>query len=61
MYSDELFKYLDERMWIISPDEYAYICYTCPQISNIKYDAFSDNFDIWTDDRYHFRFKVKKE
>lgn len=61
MYSDELFRYLEERRYILSTNEYLHVCYTCPQINDVKYNAFSDEFEIWTDDRYNFRFKVKKE
>ena len=58
MYDFELLKYLNERNYEVSTDEYLYICKTCPQIINVKYNAFSDEFEASTEDRNYFRFKV---
>lgn len=58
MYDNELGQYLDSKGYSLSTDEYLYVCYTCPQINKVKYDAFSDYFEVWTDDKGYFRFEV---
>jgi hypothetical protein len=58
MYDWELRQYLEVRGYKLSTNEYLHVCYTCPQINHVKYDAFSDDFEVWTDDRNYFRFKV---
>lgn len=34
------------------------ICRESPQIDHVKYDAFSDRFQIWTTDGYYWNIKV---
>ena len=38
---------------------YIDVC-SSPQIIRTHYDAFGDYFEIWTDDRYYWKFQVKK-
>ena len=61
MYSWEIQQLMELKNYLISVEEYLRICGTSPQIREIKYDAFQDNFMIETDDRYKVHFKVKKE
>ena len=61
MHDWELEQYLGERRYKITPDEYLYICNTCPQIRQVIYDKQSDNFRVWTDNRNCFSFKVYRE
>lgn len=58
MYDWELSQYLNEKKYILTHKEYLYVCNTCPQINHVKYDAFTDDFEVWTDGGCHFRFKV---
>lgn len=57
MYDWEIQNYLKERNYTLTNDEYIYICNTCPQISCVEYNAFENNFEIWTDCDY-FKFYV---
>lgn len=60
MYSWEIEQLLKLKNYLISNKEYFEICKTSPQIKRIKYEPFEDDFYIWTDDQYNFKFKVKK-
>lgn len=57
MYDWELKRFLQERQYQLESKEYLYMCNTCPQINHVKYNAFEDCFEIWTDCDY-FKFKV---
>ena len=61
MYSWEIQNLLELRNYLISVKEYLYICNTSPQIREVKYDLYCDNFMIDTEDNYKVYFKVKKE
>ena len=58
MYSWEIDKILNENNFAINAETYIQIISTSPQINHIKYQAFGDYFEIWTDDRYEWKFKV---
>lgn len=49
------------RDYIISNEEYFKILETSPQIKGVEYKPYEDNFYLWTDDRYTFKFKVYKK
>jgi len=57
MYDYEIQNYLQERNYKLTNKEYDYMCSTCPQINHIKYNAFENNFEVWTDYSY-FKFYV---
>ena len=57
MYDWEIQNYLKERNNMLSSEEYINICRTCPQINHIKYNAFENCFEAWTQYNY-FKFKV---
>lgn len=61
MYSWEIKNLMELRNYLISVKEYLYICNNSPQIREVKYDPYQDNFMIETDDNYKVYFKVKKE
>ena len=60
MYDYEIQRYLEERNYNLSNKEYFYVCNTCPQINHIKYDAWSNKFDLWTMDGSHWAISVYK-
>lgn len=60
MYSYEIEELLKLRNYLISVKEYVEITKSS-QINHIKYDPFNDEFNIWTDDRYCFKTKIRKE
>lgn len=57
MYDWELRNYLEERNYRLTNKEYIYICNTCPQLYHIKYNAFENNIEAWSDYN-HFKFYV---
>lgn len=59
MYSHEIERLLKIRQFIISYNEYCEILMTSPQINHVKYNDKDDTFNIKTDDRYDFKFKIK--
>ncbi len=61
MYSHEIKQLLEYRNFIISNLEYFEVCKTSPQIAGIQYKPDEDNFYIWTNDNYNFKFKVYKK
>ena len=60
MYSWEIEQLLKIKEFIISNEDYFKILETSPQIRGVEYKPFEDNFYMWTDDRYNFKFKVYK-
>ena len=58
MYSHEIEQLMKLRNYLISNKEYFYILDTSPQIRGIEYKPYEDNFYMWTDDNYNFKFKV---
>lgn len=61
MYSWEIQQLMELKNYLISVREYLNICDTSPQIREVKYDPYQDNFMIDTDDNYKVYFKVKKD
>jgi hypothetical protein len=60
MYSWEIQELMELRNYLLSVEEYLHICSTSPQIREVHYNPYEDNFNIKTDDRYDWTFKVKK-
>lgn len=60
MYSHEIDRYMTERNYKLTRDEYKWISSISrsPQISEIKYDCFNNNFNIYTKDGYHWTFTL---
>lgn len=61
MYTWEIEQLMKLKNYLINVEEYLKICGTSPQIREVKYDPYQDNFMIDTDDNYKVYFKVKKE
>lgn len=59
MYSFEIDQAIKSRNYIVDSKVYLHICQSSPQISRVKYDPFQNNFDIWTNDKYHWTFRVR--
>lgn len=61
MYDFEISQYLASRNHSLSNKEYTYICDTYPQINHIKYDAWSNKFEMWSNIGGYWSFSVYKE
>lgn len=59
MYSYEIDQLLKSKNYNINPETYIHICKTSPQIIRTKYEPYENIFNIWTNDNYHWTFKVK--
>lgn len=60
MYSWEIYEVIKNNNYNISVEDYIKILSTSPQIREVKYNVFEDNFNIYTEDNYNINFKVKK-
>ena len=58
MYSYEIQELLELRKNLISIQDYIKIIQTSPQIDHILYK--DNNFEMYTNDYYKFKFKIKK-
>lgn len=58
MYSEEIDSLLSSHNYMIDSRVYNHICDSSPQISYIKYDAFSQKTTIVTNDGYSWIFIV---
>lgn len=60
MYSWEINNFISSKHNTLTSNEYIEISDISknPQISRIKYDPFKNEFNIWTDDNYHWTISV---
>ena len=61
MYSYEIQRLLELRNYLISNQEFLEIFFTSPQITRVKYNAFTDEHETWTSDNYYFKYKVYRK
>ena len=61
MYSWEIDKILNENNFTINAETYIQIISTSPQINHIKYQAFGDYFEIYTEDMGYWKFRVARK
>ena len=60
VYSWEIRQLLDLKQELLEYQEYLKVISTSPQIDYIEYLPNEDKLHITTDDRYDFKFKVKR-
>lgn len=61
MYSREIDNILKLNNYNIASDTYINISSTSPQITHVKYDPYSQYFEIWTNDDYYWKFNVYRK
>lgn len=61
MYSWEIENFFKNTNYSITPDDYQKIVTESPQINHIKYEPYSNDFIISTDDNYTWRFKINNK
>jgi len=61
MFTWEIQKLMELKNYLLTSQEYLTICKTSPQIREVKYDPYQDNFMIETEENYKVYFKVKKK
>lgn len=57
MYSYEIDNIVKENNYNVPSSVYETLI-SLPQINHIKYDAYSDDFQIWTTDGYYWKIKI---
>ena len=60
MYSREIEDILKSRNYNIDSNTYLNIC-SSTQIVRVKYDPYSQYFEIWTNDDYYWKFNVYRK
>lgn len=58
MYSHEIQQLLELKNYLINHIEYLNILNTSPQVNHVKYNPYSDEYEMWTTDNYYFKYKV---
>ena len=61
MYSEEIKRLLILKKNLITTEEYQRILTTSPQIQSIKYNTFTNEFEISTSDNYTLSFNVERK
>lgn len=61
MFSWEIDSVMKQNNYTISADTYINICSTSPQIIRTHYEAFGDYFEIYTEDRYYWKFRIERK
>ena len=61
IYSYEISQLLAENNYNIDSETYLHICSTSPQLIRIKYDAWSDNFEMLDRENNYWKFKVYRK
>lgn len=61
MYSYEITQTLESQDYNLDSGTYINICHTSPQISRVKYDPYSNSFEVWTNDNSYWRFSVHRK
>ena len=59
MYSYEIDQVIKSQNYNMDSKTYLHICKSSSQIVHVKYEPFENNFNIWTNDNYHWTFKVR--
>lgn len=61
MYSYEITQTLESQDYNLDSETYINICHTSPQISQVKYDPYSNSFEVWTNDDNYWGFSVHRK
>ena len=60
MYSYEISQILSENNYNIDSETYLHISSTSPQLTQVKYNSWSDDFEMWDRENY-WKFTVYKK
>ena len=60
MYPWEISKILENNNYNIDSQTYLHICKSSPQITHIKYDPYTNNFEMWDKENNYWKFTVYK-
>lgn len=52
---------MESSGYALDAKAYEKICFTSPQIRDIKFEPYDEEFHIWTDDNYHWKFQIERK
>lgn len=61
MYSHEIDQTLKSQNYNVDADTYLHICNSSPQVTHVKYNPYSDSFELWTKDGYYWKIKIYRK
>ena len=59
MYSWEIQQLMEYKNYLLTCKEYIDMVFGSSQINRVRYNPYSNDYEIWTNDDYYVRFKVK--
>lgn len=60
MYSYEILELLKRNNNVLNINDYIKVCQSS-QIIKVKYSSFFNNYEVWTNDNYYYKFSVRKD
>ena len=60
MYSWEIQQLMEYKNYLLTCKEYIDMFYGSPQITRVRYNPYSNDYELWTNDNYYTKFKVYK-
>lgn len=61
IFSWEISKILESNNYNIDSETYLHICTTSPQLNHIKYDGWSDSFEMYDGENNYWKFNVYRK
>lgn len=60
MYSWEIQQLMEYKNYLLTCKEYIDMVFGSSQINRVRYNPYSNDYEIWTSDNYYTKFKVYK-
>ena len=60
MYSWEIQQLMEYKNYLLTCKEYIDMVFGSSQINRVRYNPYSNDYEIWTNDNYYVKFKVYK-
>lgn len=61
MYSSEIDQTLKSQKYNIESGTYSKICSSSPQITHVKYNPYSNEYEMWSNDNYYWKFTIYRK
>lgn len=61
MYSYEIDRTLKSQNYNIDSETYSKICSFSPQIIRIRYSPYSNDYEMWSNDNYYWKFAMYRK
>ena len=60
MYSWEIQQLMEYKNYLLTCKEYIDMVFGSSQINRVRYNPYSNDYELWTNDNYYVKFKVYK-